>query len=180
MNQSGTQRLSGLCQITDQLYLSSGRAASDASIVPRLKITCIIGVTENKTIHALPDVEYIHIPVVDSPASPLSDHFDRVADQIQFVGQHNGHTLVHCNAGVSRSATLCIAYLMKHRNMTLLDAHTWVKSRRPIVRPNVGFWKQLIRYESKLRGCTTVRMVSSCIGEIPDIYVEETKNMLPL
>lgn len=180
MHQSGPPRLSGLCQITDRLYLSNRRAADDVAVVSSFKITCIINVTEKSGKKMLPEVEYIHVPVADSPVSPLSEHFDQVADKIHSVGERSGITLVHCNAGVSRSSTLCMVYLMKHRNMTLVEAHRWMKSCRPIVRPNNGFWKQLIQYESRLRGCTTVRMVSSPLGEIPDIYEEETKNMLPL
>ncbi|XP_059920441.1 dual specificity protein phosphatase 14 [Gadus macrocephalus] len=171
--------LHGLCQVTPQLYLSNVRAASDASVLQRFNISCIINVSENKASHPCPGVDYVHIPVADSPSTTLCDHFHRVADKIDLVCRSDGRTLVHCNAGVSRSATLCIAYLMKHHNNSLLEAHGWVRSSRPIIRPNVGFWKQLIDYEKELRGCTTVEMISSSIGEIPDLYEEETKNMLP-
>lgn len=173
--------LSGLCQVTDYLYLSNGRAAGDSSLLARNKITCIINVTETRSSSPpLPRLEYIHIPVSDSPVFPLSDHFDRVADVIHMNGESGGRTLVHCKAGVSRSAALCLAYLMKHRGLTLLGAYKLLKSCRPMVRPNNGFWKQLIRYECELRGCTTVHMVSSTMGDIPDIYEEETRNMVLL
>ncbi|XP_029915059.1 dual specificity protein phosphatase 18 [Myripristis murdjan] len=181
MHQPGPATLSGLCQITDQLYLSNSKAANDGSLVSRFNITCIINVSETRSSSTLaPGLEYIHIPIPDSPRSPVSDHFDEVADKIALTGEQDGRTLLHCNAGVSRSATLCIAYLMKHRGMTLLEAYRWVRSCRPMVRPNVGFWRQLIRYEGELRGCSTVRMVCSSMGEIPDIYEEEARNMLPL
>jgi protein-tyrosine phosphatase len=44
-----------------------------------------------------------------------------------------------------------IAYLMKENNMSLADAMKFVKSRRSIVQPNSGFWKQLIIYEGILK-----------------------------
>ncbi|XP_045890339.1 dual specificity protein phosphatase 18 [Micropterus dolomieu] len=179
MHQSGPAGLSGLCRVTEHLYLSNGRAANDSSQVTRCEITCIVNVTETKG-SPHPGVEYTHIPVSDSPMSPLCDHFDEVADKIQITAECGGRTLVHCNAGVSRSAALCMAYLMKHRGVTLLEAHRWVKTCRPIVRPNDGFWKQLIRYEMELRGHNSVLMVSSSMGEIPDIYEEEARNMMPL
>nr|XP_020446089.1 dual specificity protein phosphatase 18-like [Monopterus albus] len=172
--------LCGLCRITDHLYLSNGRAANDSSLVTRYEITCIINVTETKNSCLSPGLDYIHIPASDSPLSPLSDHFDDVADKILLVAEGGGRTLVHCNAGVSRSAALCMAYLVKHHGVTLLEAHRWVKTCRPMVRPNNGFWKQLIRYEMELRGCASVRMVSTSMGEIPDIYEEEARNMMPL
>ncbi|XP_059193264.1 dual specificity protein phosphatase 18 [Centropristis striata] len=181
MHQSGLAGLSGLCRVTDHLYLSNGKAATDSSQVTRCKITCIINVTETKRIRPLPPgVEYIHIPLPDSAVSPLSEHFDSVADKIQLTAEQGGRTLVHCIAGVSRSASLCIAYLMKHRGVNLLEAHRWVRTCRPVVRPNNGFWKQLIHYEMELRGCTSVRMVTSSMGELPDIYEQEARNMMPL
>lgn len=181
MHQPGAAGLSGLCRITDHLCLSNGRAANDSSQVTRFEITCIVNVTETKSsCPPLPGVEYIHIPVSDSPVSPLGDHFDSVADKIQHVAEGGGRTLVHCNAGVSRSAALCMAYLVKHRGVTLLEAHGWVKTCRPIVRPNNGFWEQLIRYEMELHGCNSVRMVSTAMGDIPDIYEAEARNMMPL
>jgi protein-tyrosine phosphatase len=42
--------------------------------------------------------------------------------------------LVHCMAGVSRSVSLVIAYLIKHKDMNYEAAYTLVKSRRKIVR----------------------------------------------
>ncbi|XP_034547894.1 dual specificity protein phosphatase 18-like [Notolabrus celidotus] len=182
MLRSGPPGLSGLCRITDHLYLSNSRAANDSSQVTRCNITCIVNVTETRGSSSSPPgvEEYIHIPLSDSPVSPLCEHFDKVADKIEQIVVQGGRTLVHCNAGVSRSSTLCMAYLMKHRGVTLLDAHRWVKSCRPIARPNNGFWKQLVRYEVELRGCNSVHMVDSPIGEIADIYEEEARNMMSL
>ncbi|XP_042369926.1 dual specificity protein phosphatase 18-like, partial [Plectropomus leopardus] len=166
---------------TEHLYVSNARAAHDPSQVTRCKITCIINVTETKSRYPPPaGVEYIHIPLSDSPMSPLCEHFDEVADKIQLTAERGGRTLVHCNAGVSRSAALCMVYLMKHRGATLLQAHGWVRTSRPVVRPNNGFWKQLIRYEMERYGCTSVQMVSSSMGEVPDIYEVEARNMVPL
>ncbi|CAG5124219.1 unnamed protein product, partial [Candidula unifasciata] len=96
------------------------------------------------------------------------------------VGRKGGKTLVHCLAGVSRSATICIAYLVKYQHMTLEEAYKHVKKRRPVIHPNPGFWRQLIDYERRLLGRNSVKMVTSPIGWIPDVYQQETKNMLRL
>ncbi|XP_028269171.1 dual specificity protein phosphatase 18 [Parambassis ranga] len=172
--------LSDLCQITHHLYLSNRSGANDSCQLTCCNITCIVNVSERGSSCPPPGVEYIHIPVSDRPGSPLSDYFDEVADKIERTAERGGRTLVHCNAGVSRSSTLCMAYLMKHSGLTLQEAHTWLKTCRPVVRPNLGFWKQLIEYEMKIHGCKSVRMVSSSIGEIPNIYEEEARNMVPL
>ena len=63
-----------------------------------------------------------------------------------------------------RSATLVLAYLMKYHRMKLIDAHAYVKERRPLIRPNAGFWKDLVEFEKKLFHKNTVDMVESKIG----------------
>ncbi len=45
------------------------------------------------------------------------------------------------------------------------------------IRPNLGFWKQLIDYEIKLFGQNSVKIIASNIGPIPDVYESEVKNM---
>ena len=58
-----------------------------------------------------------------------------------------GRTLIACAAGVSRSTTLVIAYLLKREALSLPLAYTMVKSVRPIVQPNFGFIRQLVEFE---------------------------------
>lgn len=53
-------------------------------------------------------------------------------------------------AGVSRSVTLVLAYLIKKKGMRYDDAYSMVKSKRRIIHPNSGFIDQLRKYESQL------------------------------
>lgn len=61
---------------------------------------------------------------------------------------------------------------MKYRHLTLLEAYNYVKSRRPRIKPNCGFFKQLIQYEKELYGKSTVRMVYNEYVQmsIPEVY----------
>ena len=79
-----------------------------------------------------------------------------------------GKVLVHCLMGMSRSATLVIAFLMKSRNKSVLEAFKevyrfqvnirfkkikfQVKLSRD-VRPNDGFIKQLAELDKSIREC---------------------------
>lgn len=80
--------------------------------------------------------------------------------------------LIFCVAGMSRSASLCLAYLMKYCGMSLLDSYNYLKRRRPRIKPNCSFFKQLIRYEEKLRGSRSVNMIFNEMVqmEIPSVY----------
>ena len=58
--------------------------------------------------------------------------------------------LVHCAAGVSRSASTVIAYVMKKQGMSRDDAYAFVKKCRPGIYPNTGFRAQLLKYQEIL------------------------------
>lgn len=62
--------------------------------------------------------------------------------------------LIHCRVGVSRSATIVIAYLMAHYNLSLVDAYLMVRARRlsVIIQPNLLFMYELLQWEQRLRG----------------------------
>lgn len=172
--------LSGLSRVTSSLYISNGAAANNKVMLSGNQITSIINVSMKVANTHYEDIQYLQVPVTDTPVSCLSDFFDPIADHIHTVEMKQGRTLLHCAAGVSRSATLCLAYLMKYHTMSLLEAHAWTKACRPIIRPNSGFWEQLIHYEFQLFGKNTVRMVNSPLGVIPDIYEKEARLMVPL
>jgi dual specificity phosphatase 12 len=54
-------------------------------------------------------------------------------------GMSKGGVLVHCYAGVSRSATCVIAFLMQEKNMSFEEAFTFASKKRPVIFPNMGF-----------------------------------------
>uniref|UniRef100_A0A3Q3ME48 Dual specificity protein phosphatase n=1 Tax=Mastacembelus armatus TaxID=205130 RepID=A0A3Q3ME48_9TELE len=65
-------------------------------------------------------------------------------------GKIHSRVFVHCAVGVSRSASLVLAYLMIHHHYTLLEAINRIKEHRWIF-PNIGFLKQLRVLDMKLR-----------------------------
>ena len=64
--------------------------------------------------------------------------------------------LVHCQAGISRSATVCLAYLMHAARVDLETAFEHVRSRRSVISPNLNFMRQLQLYEKELESTSTL------------------------
>ena len=71
----------------------------------------------------------LYIPGEDHQEYDLSFHFETAAD---FIHQSRKETniLVHCMAGISRSATLVLAYLMKYMGIPLQQAFAMITSKR--------------------------------------------------
>ena len=67
--------------------------------------------------------------------------------KLNFVGK----VFVHCYKGVSRSATIVIAYLMLKCNIDLEDAVKMIRAKRKI-HPNDGFIRQLCILSRQLYG----------------------------
>jgi len=93
---------------------------------------------------------YKHVGADDVPNYNMSRHFDHAADYVHNAIQNGGTVFIHCAAGISRSVTLALAYLMKHEGMKLSEAFALVKGRRFIANPNHGFMRQLREFETKL------------------------------
>jgi len=66
------------------------------------------------------------------------------------IRESGGKVLIHCRAGISRSATVCIAYLMYAGRLTLDEAFDYLKRCRPLISPNLNFMRQLAEFESCL------------------------------
>lgn len=81
-------------------------------------------------------------------------------DFIQDAVQCRTRVLVHCVAGVSRSVTMVVAWLMREHHMTLLQAVKHCRAVKATVAPNDSFKLALAKYELALVGTTSVAATS--------------------
>ncbi len=104
------------------------------------------------------------IPADDISSYDLSRYFEPA---FEFIEKYRKMTnvFIHCFAGISRSTTIVISYIMKKYNMSLRDSYTLVLNKRDIICPNPGFAEQLKCYENHLRSKSTRQCLSPNVRE---------------
>jgi protein-tyrosine phosphatase len=138
-----------MTHIFKELYLGSAEDAFSDSFMLE-KATSVLNVA--KEIDMSPHcVNYLHIPLIDNDKERLAPHIDKAIEFINDSLEKNYRVLVHCAAGISRSASIVIAYLMFTCRKTFIDAYNEVKMKRPIINPNFAFSCQLYGYQETLQ-----------------------------
>mmetsp|Transcript_14099 Transcript_14099/g.33273 ORF Transcript_14099/g.33273 Transcript_14099/m.33273 type:complete len:268 (+) Transcript_14099:473-1276(+) len=84
--------------------------------------------------------------------------FEECNEFIDAARRDNSKILVHCMTGISRSASVVVAYIMKLRNWRLAESLKWVKDRRPCVHPNAEAMQHLLQWERELFGSVSVAL----------------------
>ena len=124
-------------------------AATDAELLKKNNVTHVLslGVFPDR-LH--PGVKHMCVDIVDIPSAKIGPHLDPAVEFIKEALAGRGAILVHCYAGVSRSSSCVIAYLMREKNMCYFNALYFVRSKRNVVHPNLGFAKELQAYEKRI------------------------------
>jgi len=96
-----------------------------------------------------PDVEYIHVPW-DHNTYIVEDML-KLCELIDDRVRQGKRVLIHCQCGVSRSASLVVAYgLYKNPELSVQDAYDAVKKRSRWIGPNMNLIYQLSEFRNKL------------------------------
>lgn len=99
-------------------------------------------------------IEVLHLNWEDAPRQPIypSETLRRALEWMDSITNSGHSVLVNCAAGVSRSSSLVIAYLISRMGMTFDQALATCRAGRPQSQPNPGFESQLRRLEHETQG----------------------------
>ncbi|KAJ1095200.1 hypothetical protein NDU88_000368 [Pleurodeles waltl] len=139
-------------QILPHLYLGSASDSGNKDILAELGIRYILNVTPNlpNLFEENGNIRYKQIPISDHWSQNLSQFFPEAIDFIDEALSQNCGVLVHCLAGISRSVTVTVAYLMQKLHLSLNDAYDLVKRKKSNISPNFNFLGQLMDFEKSL------------------------------
>lgn len=138
-------------RVDHQIWISGYIPSYNKDFLKKYSIKRIVRCFEDNGENRFPGIKYHVIPATDTATYKLDKHF---GDAINFIadGIHkNEITLVHCHAGISRSATIVLAYLMC-LGFHITDALKCLKHCRPFVCPNDGFMEQLVLWRYSYYG----------------------------
>ena len=90
------------------------------------------------------NIKFLHIPINDGIDVHINEYFQDAVKFINEARDEKRSVLVHCHAGISRSATIILAYLMINEKLSLGKAFKYVQSKRKIISPNLNFMGQLM------------------------------------
>ena len=128
--------------IVDNIYLGSQKAGVDMNKLFELNIGYVLilgkGMKGN-----FDRIIYKTMEIDDSLEQNISSIIGEALDFISESQRNNCNVLVHCVSGISRSASIVIAYMMGKHKLDYDQAFAHVKSKRDIIRPNTSFVRQL-------------------------------------
>ena len=114
-------------------------------------VSAILNITTMNSVCSHPEhatIARLQIEIDDGWYQNISQYFQSTFD---FIEQNiAGGIYVHCHAGVSRSATIVIAYIMQKQRISFNEAYQLVKSKRPCISPNLDFMGALSSFEKEL------------------------------
>jgi len=135
-------------QVLPNLFLGGFDAARE-DVLKQKNICAVINLAASNTETIEKNgITYMRINADDSTDFYLQPYFRSTFDFIELYLNQGKSVLIHCMAGVSRSATIMLAYLLqKHPTLTLDEADYLVYRRRPFTNPNTGFLTELQTFE---------------------------------
>ncbi|XP_055857605.1 dual specificity protein phosphatase Mpk3 [Episyrphus balteatus] len=158
-------------EIVPGLFLGNASHSGDSRALQKYNIKYVLNVTPDlpNVFEASGGIQYLQIPITDHYSQDLAMHFPAAIQFIEEARSKNAAVLVHCLAGVSRSVTVTLAYLMHTRALCLNEAFTLVRDRKPDVSPNFHFMEQLHSFERQLRLSPNETILmdasSSCVSD---------------
>jgi len=135
--------LPGLC-------MGSQDVAQDIELLRKHSVTHILSLGI-KPIILDETLTHMYVHVLDLPEANLVSNLEKCFTYIDNAIKTGGCVFIHCNAGISRSASVVIAYLMKKHGMSYQQAFLYLKKRRTVIKPNPGFVQQLKDYEKMIQ-----------------------------
>eukprot|EP00998_Keelungia_sp_KM082_P007569 NODE_3765_length_854_cov_55.445667_g3742_i0.p1 GENE.NODE_3765_length_854_cov_55.445667_g3742_i0~~NODE_3765_length_854_cov_55.445667_g3742_i0.p1 ORF type:complete len:210 (+),score=20.35 NODE_3765_length_854_cov_55.445667_g3742_i0:74-703(+) len=128
------------------LYLGTSADASNVPLLRTHNIKYVLNTAKECELSLPSDMRLLQFPLEDNSDAPISAYFEEAFHFIEEARSAGVGVLVHCRRGISRSAAITIAYLMRRDGYRFDLAFEYVKRKRDVINPNLGFVLALEQY----------------------------------
>ena len=151
-------------EIIPYLFISNWNTSNKPNVIKKYNIKAVITletIDKPKDIidfYKNNNIDFMYIRLYDDPNSDISKYFDITYNFIDSHIKQKKNVLVHCMAGISRSTTIVLNYILKKKYelnyienpyTVVDDIINYVRTKRYIINPNSGFIKQLMIQSKK-------------------------------
>lgn len=124
-------------EIIPNLWLGNRKAPLEIDNLKKCNIQLIINCTKDINYPVSPTIQTIRLSIndinTDESNTILSNEINKLTYLIDLYLKNNMGVLVHCYAGVQRSATVVLCYLIKYKHYNIEMAKVIMKDKRSIV-----------------------------------------------
>ena len=137
-------------ELIPNLFIGSIGTASNLKVLKETGITHIVCAAQGVKEYYPNKFVYLKLNLLDTENQNIKQYFNEAGEFINKALNEKGKVLVHCHAGISRSSTICLAYIIKYKKIGFDKALKMVREKRSKISPNLGFEKQLREYQKEL------------------------------
>lgn len=188
------------CEIFPNIFLGSLQAALDEGNLREHSICGVLTVANQLEVHLSDDIAHLELAIVDHPGANILDILPQSLEFIDRIISSNADPslrkciFIHCASGVSRSVSVCCAWLMIRQNLSFDQSLELIRQNRPRANPNLGFRQQLIylerhgncisaaneEYNSNFCEVNILDVIKQQRDEVNDIYaqVDQVENQM--
>lgn len=142
------EEYSELNEVIKNLYITNYYTANNEELLKSYNIKNVVSLYPNLLSQ---DFNQLYIEIDDVISANIEQYFQKSYDFIDKALENGERVVVHCHMGISRSSSIVIYYLMKKFGIPYEKAYNFLKTKRYIIQPNLGFVKQLLNADEKLK-----------------------------
>lgn len=147
-------------EILPNLFIGSEGDSRSAAFFRKNNIRLVVNASKNIPFRAPPDVRTYRVPVDDHPSENrvMLQHLPVVVLAMDDVLRYGQGVLVHCRAGMQRSAAVVAGYIMWKHGMTTDQALDYINNLKhetfwpvPTFEAALRSWEKQLRAVGRLR-----------------------------
>jgi protein-tyrosine phosphatase len=133
-----------MSQIFSNLWITPGDTAREFDFLKENQITHILNCAEEEPMNYPRNITAIHIQMTDDEDDAGMSQIIQGAQILAVWMNAGANVIVHCKAGISRSVTVVLAWLIIYKNYTFNNAYKFVQDKRNFINPN-DFYRKILK-----------------------------------